>query len=129
MKNTNASNIPAEGKTSPLPPSVKDSKEKGLADASTLTMRELPPVLDERPRNVRARLRTGEPILDDAVMQYRRLGNIDVFNNIMMFAYNPSTWRECGSPQEINDEMYGTSPLYAVFNKIGRDRDAQRGLS
>lgn len=45
MKNTDASNIPAEGKTSPLPPSVKDCKEgeekKGLADASTLTTREL----------------------------------------------------------------------------------------
>ncbi len=66
-------------------------------------------------------INTGDPVLDAASEEYRRTGNIDVFNNMMTFANDKTTWREIGQPKEIVDELYAVSPFAAVFRKIGSE--------
>jgi hypothetical protein len=65
--------------------------------------------------------RTGDPLLDDAVLEYRRLGNIDVFNNAVAFYFMPGIWRAMGHPQAINDDTYVVSPLAAVMRKLTKE--------
>jgi hypothetical protein len=63
---------------------------------------------------------TGDPILDSASDELSRTGNIDVFNNMMVFATDGRMWREIGSPKEITNQLYAQSPLAAAVRNIGR---------
>lgn len=71
-------------------------------------------------------METGDPVLDAASREYRRTGNIDVFNNMMMFACDSRTFRECGAPREITGELYAQSPFAAAVKKIGEDIKSDR---
>jgi hypothetical protein len=77
---------------------------------------------------------TGEPFLDDTMREFKRLGNIDVFNNAVAWAFDTSTWRDMMRhkhemlakqqlpPDIICDEIYATSPLAAVMRKLTKER-------
>ena len=67
------------------------------------------------------KINTGDPVLDAASEEYRRTGKIDVFNNMMTFAYDSATWREIGAPKEIVDGLYAVSPFAAVVRRIGQE--------
>lgn len=71
-------------------------------------------------------INTGDPILDAASEELRRTGNMDVFNNMMTFANDKSTWREIGSPPEIVSELYAISPFAAAVHKIGKDMERKQ---
>lgn len=64
---------------------------------------------------------TGDLALDQAAKEFRRTGNIDVFNNMFMATHLPETWRECGTPLEVTDQLYQISPFAAAVRQIGED--------
>ena len=66
---------------------------------------------------------TGDSVLDGAAIEYKRMGNIDVFNNMIMFAFHPGLHREVGCPHEITNDVYADSPFAAVFKKMVKENN------
>jgi len=56
--------------------------------------------------------------LKDACVEYKRMGNIDVFNNFVAWAYNVRVWRRMGCPKEITNGAYAVSPWVATLNRL-----------
>jgi len=63
---------------------------------------------------------TGDPVLDDISREYKRLGNIDTFNNACACFYDLRTWDRMGRPKRVINETYALSPWFATLkNRMG----------
>lgn len=61
---------------------------------------------------------TKDKVLDDTCIEYKRLGNIDVFNNAIMCYYFSDIWNKAGRPKETTNDIYAKSPWVAVMKKM-----------
>ncbi len=61
---------------------------------------------------------TGDAPLNDACIEYKRMGNIDIFNNFWTCFYHPRMWEKIGKPQQITNDVYAQSPFFATLKRM-----------
>ena len=67
-------------------------------------------------------INTGDKVLDDASREFSHTEDIDVFNNMLMWARHTALWRACGRPRAIN----WTGAVTARFEQKENKYDKQR---
>jgi len=66
---------------------------------------------------------TGNAVLDDIATEYKRMNNIDVFNNACACFFDLRTWVRMGKPQEVRNNMYAISPWFATLKRMQSSPD------
>lgn len=61
---------------------------------------------------------TGNPVLDDIATEYKRMEDIDTFNNACACFFDLRMWDRIGRPKRIINETYAVSPWFATLKRL-----------